>query len=93
MRISRYCFLNNPDVPFVEFLRGAAKDDECAPLFQEYKKCLSVSRHDSHAKLPGRHIVLMSSKAALKERGVDKMLEEARADSGEMDAENMRPQK
>lgn len=27
----------------VEFLRGTAKNDECEPLFKQYKECLGVS--------------------------------------------------
>ncbi|KAF2219842.1 mitochondrial distribution/morphology family 35/apoptosis [Elsinoe ampelina] len=54
-----------------KFLRGTAKEDECEPLFKQYKTCLS---------------------AALKERGIDKMLDEARADNAENDVENMKPQ-
>ncbi|KXT11372.1 hypothetical protein AC579_724 [Pseudocercospora musae] len=54
----------------VEFLRGTAKNDECEPLFKQYKECLGK---------------------ALKERGIDQMLEEARADNRENDAEYMKP--
>ncbi|KAL2072224.1 hypothetical protein VTL71DRAFT_11567 [Oculimacula yallundae] len=45
-----------------------AHTDECAPLFKDYKKCLTI---------------------ALKERGIDKMLEEAREDHKENDADLM----
>ncbi|PSN62483.1 hypothetical protein BS50DRAFT_577387 [Corynespora cassiicola Philippines] len=55
-----------------KYLRGAAKTDECAPLFKEYEKCLSK---------------------ALKERGIDSMLKEAREDNRENDAEHMRPKR
>ncbi|PBP19709.1 putative TP53-regulated inhibitor of apoptosis 1, partial [Diplocarpon rosae] len=49
----------------LEYLRGQGTTDECAPLFKDYKKCLT---------------------AALKERGIDKMLDEAREDHKENDA-------
>ncbi|KAL3426253.1 hypothetical protein PVAG01_03044 [Phlyctema vagabunda] len=52
-----------------KYLRGNGKTDECAPLFNDYRKCLT---------------------SALKERGIDKMLEEAREDHKENDAINMR---
>ncbi|KAF2459367.1 putative mitochondrial distribution and morphology protein [Lineolata rhizophorae] len=52
-----------------KFLRGNAKTDECAPLFKQYKDCLSK---------------------ALKERGIDTMVEEARANQKELDAEYMK---
>ncbi|KAK2628930.1 hypothetical protein QTJ16_002033 [Diplocarpon rosae] len=48
-----------------KYLRGQGTTDECAPLFKDYKKCLT---------------------AALKERGIDKMLDEAREDHKENDA-------
>ncbi|UKZ76309.1 hypothetical protein TrVFT333_004011 [Trichoderma virens FT-333] len=48
-----------------KYLRGAEKDNkECAGLFNEYQKCLSV---------------------ALKNRGIDKLLDEAREDNKEND--------
>ncbi|KAF1808357.1 hypothetical protein P152DRAFT_425040 [Eremomyces bilateralis CBS 781.70] len=52
-----------------KFLRGTATTDECAPLFQEYRKCLGV---------------------ALKERGLDITIEEARGDNKENDDQHMR---
>ncbi|KAI5361308.1 Putative mitochondrial distribution/morphology family 35/apoptosis [Septoria linicola] len=53
-----------------KFIRGAAKTDECEPLFRQYKECLGK---------------------ALKERGIDTMLDEARADNKENDLEYMKP--
>ncbi|KKP01282.1 hypothetical protein THAR02_06599 [Trichoderma harzianum] len=51
-----------------KYLRGAEKDNkECAGLFNEYQKCLSV---------------------ALKNRGIDKLLDEAREDNKENDSSN-----
>ncbi|KAF2400102.1 putative mitochondrial distribution and morphology protein [Trichodelitschia bisporula] len=47
-----------------KFLRGAARSDECAPLFVEYKACLNK---------------------ALKDRGIDVLIEEARVESKESD--------
>ncbi|KAF2760695.1 hypothetical protein EJ05DRAFT_507954 [Pseudovirgaria hyperparasitica] len=52
-----------------KFLRGNAKEDECAPLFKQYKSCLDK---------------------ALKERGIDTMIQEAREDNRENDAEHMK---
>ena len=73
--------------PSLEYLRGNATTDECSSLFKEYRQCLAVS-----------HIFLIFQKllgsdfkqGALKERGIDKMLEEAREDNKESDALNMR---
>ncbi|KAG6035972.1 hypothetical protein E4U41_005858 [Claviceps citrina] len=49
-----------------KYLRGAERDNqECAPLFKDYQKCLGV---------------------ALKERGIDKLVDEAREDNKENDA-------
>ncbi|TKA22375.1 hypothetical protein B0A50_08257 [Salinomyces thailandicus] len=52
-----------------KYIRGTATNDECEPLFKQYKTCLSK---------------------ALKERGIDQMLEDARADNKENDAEYMK---
>jgi hypothetical protein len=30
----------------LEFVRGVAKEDECEPLFKEYKTCLTVCQKD-----------------------------------------------
>ncbi|OQO12507.1 hypothetical protein B0A48_03149 [Cryoendolithus antarcticus] len=54
---------------FSEFLRGTAKEDECEPLFKQYKTCITK---------------------ALKDRGIDTMIEEARADNKENDMEFMK---
>lgn len=71
-----------------EYLRGTAKSDECEPLFKEYKMCLSV-RCSNHVAFPAS--LLTALKKALKERGIDTMLDEARADNRENDAEYMKP--
>ncbi|KAK6443620.1 Mitochondrial distribution and morphology protein 35 [Oleoguttula sp. CCFEE 5521] len=52
-----------------KFLRGTAKEDECDPLFKQYKTCITK---------------------ALKDRGIDTMIEEARADNKENDMEFMK---
>nr|OQO29089.1 hypothetical protein B0A51_03424 [Rachicladosporium sp. CCFEE 5018] len=52
-----------------KFLRGTAKEDECEPLFKQYKTCITK---------------------ALKDRGIDTMIEEARADNKENDMEFMK---
>ncbi|KAF2122516.1 mitochondrial distribution/morphology family 35/apoptosis [Lophiotrema nucula] len=54
------------------YLKQKATTDECAPLFKQYEKCLSM---------------------ALKTRGIDKMISEARDDNRENDAEHMRPKR
>ncbi|KAF2485784.1 mitochondrial distribution/morphology family 35/apoptosis [Neohortaea acidophila] len=53
-----------------KYLRGNATQDECAPLFNAYKACLSK---------------------ALKERGIDQMVDEARMDNKDNDAQYMKP--
>ena len=70
-----------------EFLRGNAATDECEPLFRNYKDCLTVvlSRFIGAASFK-----LTSIQRALKERGIDTMLDEARENNKENDAENMR---
>ncbi|KAI1339741.1 putative mitochondrial distribution and morphology protein [Xylariaceae sp. FL0016] len=53
-----------------KYLRGNGKaEDECAKLFQDYKKCLNI---------------------ALKERGIDKLVDEAREDNKENDVLHMK---
>ncbi|KAL1301726.1 hypothetical protein AAFC00_005931 [Neodothiora populina] len=53
-----------------KYLKGTATQDECEPLFKQYKTCLTK---------------------ALKDRGIDKMLDEARADNREDDIEHLKP--
>lgn len=69
-----------------EFLRGTSTSDECKPMFDQYEKCLSVSRLDQYlvrnSPLPQK---------ALSERGIDKMLKEVQDDNKENDAEHMKP--
>ena len=71
-----------------EYLRGAAKGDDCEPLFKQYKECLSVSFASAVVCCCS---VLIRSQKALKERGIDQMLEETRADHKEHDAEYLKP--
>jgi TRIAP1/MDM35 family protein len=78
----------------IEYLRGTATSDECEPLFAKYKQCLSVSL--SFLLLPPPTLIQTTiantnSQRALKDRGIDKMLDEARADNRENDLENMKP--
>ncbi|KAI4731556.1 hypothetical protein E4T49_00528 [Aureobasidium sp. EXF-10728] len=65
-----------------EYLRGTATSDECEPLFAKYKQCLSSSKIKDTDGVAQR---------ALKDRGIDKMLDEARADNRDNDLENMKP--
>ncbi|KAM0717005.1 hypothetical protein Q7P37_006857 [Cladosporium fusiforme] len=53
-----------------KFLRGTAKEDECEPLFKQYKTCLTK---------------------ALKDKGIQSMIDDARADNKENDIEYMKP--
>ncbi|KAM0694040.1 hypothetical protein Q7P36_006166 [Cladosporium allicinum] len=53
-----------------KFVRGVAKEDECEPLFKEYKTCLTK---------------------ALKDKGIEDMIAEARADNKDNDVEFMKP--
>lgn len=69
----------------VEYLRGKGTTDECAPLFKEYKQCLTVS-----VSVQASDCFIESLQGALKERGIDKMLEEAREDHKESDQVYMR---
>ncbi|RMY92185.1 hypothetical protein D0861_02628 [Hortaea werneckii] len=64
-----------------EYIRGTATNDECEPLFQQYKTCLSSVNA----------LRLTPAQKALKDRGIDQMLEEARADNKENDIEYMKP--
>ncbi len=70
-----------------EYLRGTSTTDnnECAVLFKEYSSCLHVSFPRAYEFGIG----LMTGiclKGALKSRGIDKLLDEAREDNKENDA-------
>lgn len=76
-------------LPYVEYIRGTATKDECEPLFQQYKTCLSVRSFSlAYSANTSR---LTPAQKALKDRGIDQMLEEARADNKENDIEYMKP--
>ena len=70
-----------------EYLRGTAKGDECEPLFKEYKACLSVSPATRDFEV----YVLTLPQKALKDRGIDQMLDDARMDNKENDLEYLKP--
>ncbi|RMY76700.1 hypothetical protein D0863_01773 [Hortaea werneckii] len=74
------CFLKwySENSIYVEYIRGTATKDECEPLFQQYKTCLSKETDSRTQK-------------ALKDRGIDQMLEDARVDNKENDIEYMKP--
>jgi len=69
-----------------EFLRGNSTTDECEGLFKQYKDCLTVSIPGPTAFVTNTNLM----QKALKERGIDSMLEEARDSNQDTDAENMR---
>lgn len=83
--------------PVIEYLRGAEKDNkECAELFKDYQKCLNVSCAASSSILPFHHLWsgltdLSHYQVALKQRGIDKLLEEAREDNKENDVRLLSP--
>lgn len=59
----------------LEYLRGESQTDECAGLFKEYQVCLKVllSRTPSLVSL-----LKENSQRALRSKGIDAMIEEAR---------------
>ncbi|KAI0871366.1 hypothetical protein GGS24DRAFT_503849 [Hypoxylon argillaceum] len=77
-----------------KYLRGHGKEDayECATQFENYAKCLKVgySRH----RLVNLIAVYISdsptTKVALEQRGIDKLLAEAREDNKENDAKHLK---
>ncbi|KAK1590235.1 uncharacterized protein LY79DRAFT_225558 [Colletotrichum navitas] len=77
-----------------KYLRGTGTDNnECADLFKNYQKCLTVSV-DGIKRLAAviRRATLFPTDAhqvALKERGIDKLLDEAREDQKDNDATYM----
>ena len=76
----------HPILMIIEFLRGAATTDECDPLFKQYEKCLSVGGPN-----PIHISTLTCDQKVLQDRGIDKMVKEAREDNRDNDAEQMRP--
>ncbi|KZL80427.1 n-acetylglucosaminyl transferase component [Colletotrichum incanum] len=77
-----------------KYLRGTGTDNnECADLFKNYQKCLTVSA-DGIMKLPAvarrrSQDLTDICQVALKERGIDKLLDEAREDQKDNDATYM----
>ena len=71
-------------------MRGTATTDECEPLFKQYKTCLSV-RYRPTPMSRTMPVPTNPIQKALKERGIDQMLDEARADNKENDAEYLKP--
>ena len=70
-----------------EYLRGTGTDNnECSGLFREYRKCLEVcTSAPKYAQLSS----LTPMQTALKSRGIDKLLDEAREDNKENDSTYM----
>ena len=66
----------------VEFLRGDSTTDECEPLFKQYKACLTVKRTSILFSVTGINIF----QKALKDKGIDTMLDDARNDLKDADA-------
>lgn len=71
---------------FAEYLRGVGTENnnECSELFKEYNKCLKV--RESMNPSPQHLLANTLDQVALKERGIDKLLDEARDDNKENDA-------
>ncbi|RCI13114.1 hypothetical protein L249_0056 [Ophiocordyceps polyrhachis-furcata BCC 54312] len=76
---------NDLDSPSSEYLRGGEKDSkECDELFQVYRKCLDViAALNLHCVAQA---LTLSFQIALKKRGIDKLVDEAREDNKENDA-------
>jgi hypothetical protein len=71
-----------------EFLRGESTTDECESLYKDYKKCLEVGLRSGPCSL--FHYRANPLQKALRERGIDSMLEDAREDNKDTDAEHLR---
>lgn len=69
------------------FLRGNANTDECEPLFTLYRECLGVCSIRQPFELPLAHL---QPQKALKSRGIEKMLDDAREDSRETDQDYLK---
>ena len=72
----------------LEYLKASnpVADDRCAKLFKDYQKCLSVRI------LSGTPVICFAKEAsqvALKQKGIDKLVEEAREDHKENDSIHM----
>ena len=76
----------------IEYLRGIGKpdDNDCAQLFKDYQTCLNVRGFPGGDDRSDRSVkaqkLTNSIKVALKQRGIDKLLEDAREDNKENDA-------
>ncbi|MDI1485029.1 MAG: Mitochondrial distribution and morphology protein 35 [Ramalina farinacea] len=70
------------------FLRGSAKTDECEPLLKKYTACLNVSSTSRIVRLSWDPEADGQQKA-LKEKGIDTMLEDARNDMADADSEHL----
>lgn len=70
-----------------EYLRGLGGTDnnECSELFKQYSTCLEV-RQSLRLR---SYLMLIVPQGALKSRGIDKLLEEAREDTKENDTTYM----
>ena len=69
-----------------EYLRGQEKDNkECANLFKDYQQCLKVSFGGDW----GLIIANILAQGALKERGIDKLVAEAREENKENDLKHL----
>lgn len=61
-------------------------NNECADLFKSYQKCLTVCEIFLAIQLGAR---LTRKQVAIRERGIDKLVDEAREDQKENDAIHM----
>lgn len=71
------------------FLRGSAKTDECEPLLKKYTACLNVSSISRIVRL-NWDLEADDRQKALKEKGIDTMLEDARNDMADADSEHLK---
>jgi hypothetical protein len=81
-------------IPVQEFVRGVAKEDECAPLFEKYSLCLTVRLPEQNWRLESLRsdaVLIQQLQKALKEKGIEDMIAEARADNKDNDVEFMKP--
>ena len=70
---------------YEEYLRGKTSSNECEDLFSKYKTCLNVCDHFSM-----RQFLVNRSQRALKEKGIEGMVEEARRNNRESDTDFLR---
>ncbi|KAI4202547.1 MAG: hypothetical protein LQ350_002490 [Teloschistes chrysophthalmus] len=77
-----------------EFLRGDSTSDECEPLFKQYKSCLTVNLtfgipSGLRIRLHFERLIDERQKA-LKEQGIDQLLDDARESNRENDLEHLK---